>query len=109
LKGDLEVVFLKALQLLEKRILFICVIEPVFPPRFELLLNCLRKPPKCNAVWRIENFLATIGRDREDGAGLRKIMCSWKASADRGSANSAKLSASIPPPGEIHLAKSGND
>src|ERR1700674_4899686 len=108
-KRDLEVVFLETLQHVEERVPFIRLIEPVFPYRIENLLNCLGESPKRNAIRRIENFVAAIGGDREDGAGLREIVCSRKASAGSRSAKPAELSTSIPPLSEIHLAKSGND
>ena len=58
---------------------------------------------------QIEDFTAAMGCDRKDGACLREIVRPRKASTDRGGAKSAELSTSIPPFGEIHLAKSRNN
>src|SRR5208337_1906340 len=105
----LEVIFLETLQPLKKRLPLARPIEPALPFRFKLLLDCLGESPESHAIRGIEDFATAMGCDGADGPRLREIVCSWKTSANRGSAESAELTTSIPPLGEIHLAKSRND
>ena len=109
MKRALEIDFLEILKTVEKRSPFICLIEPALPLRFELFFDCLGKPPKRDAIGRVEDFVAPMGCDRADGACLRKMVSSGKASADRRSPERAELPSSIPPLSEIHFAKPGND
>jgi hypothetical protein len=50
-----------------------------------------------------------VRSDREYRASLRKVMGARKTPSGRGSSKPSKLSACIPPPGDIHFAKSRND
>ncbi len=109
MKRALEIVSLEILKAAEKSSPLICLIEPVLPLRFELFFDGLGKPPKCDAIWRVEDFAAPMGGDSVDGARLRKMVSSGKTSTDRRSPESAELASSIPPLCEIHFAESGDD
>jgi len=93
-----------------KKICPICgIIEPMFPPRFELVFYRRRELPKCDHTVRVEYLAAAMRRHSEDCPSLREIMRARKASPYRCSAEAAELSPRIPPPRFVHLPEPCHD
>ena len=104
-----QVGILQTLEPLKERSPVGRVVEPVFPPRVELLFDDFGEPPQRHAPGRIEDLGAAVRRHREHRSGLGEMVRPRESPAQGCRAETTELALRVPPPGKVHLTEPRDD
>jgi len=96
-------------ELLEKRGKRRGLVEPVIPARVELFFDRLREVPEGDGLGRGEDLGAAVRSHGEHAPRLGEGVRPGKSAAKGSGAEAAELALGVPPFGEVHLAKAGDD
>lgn len=85
------------------------VVEPLLPPRVEVLLDGLGQAPERYGPRWLEDFAAAVGRHGKDGACLREVVRARESATKRRRPEATELALRVPPLRDIHLAEPRHD